>query len=393
LTTKKQQNSTPPSLGIPGPARFLIIAAAFVIVVAGMRAAVEIIVPFLMSVFLAVISTPALFWLKKKSISTPLAIVFVSLVLLVGGILVGVILTTSIADFTKDLPVYGNKLEREIQKVENRWNNWFEERRISFRKDKSSQSDTTPANVDKSEETATTVETEPISSEPASEKQKHKLSLSSFVNAEGVIKIMGDLMGQLGGIVTDGFLIYLTMVFILLEASILPNKIKMVMQKNPEAFGNLAKVADDIKKYLAIKTAFSLVTGILVMSWLIILEVKYPIVWGLLAFLLNFVPAIGSIIAAVPATLLAFLQLGPSTALITALGFLVVNVVIGNLIEPRLMGQRLGLSTLVVFLSLVFWGWVLGPMGMLLSVPLTMTIKIALQSHKETRSLSLLLGS
>jgi AI-2 transport protein TqsA len=292
LTTKKQQNSTPPSLGIPGPARFLIIAAAFVIVVAGMKAAVEIIVPFLMSVFLAVISTPALFWLKKKSISTPLAIVFVSLVLLVGGILVGVILTTSIADFTKDLPVYGNKLEREIQKVENRWNNWFEERRISFRKDKSSQSDTTPANMNKSEETATTVETEPISSELAPEKQKHKLSLSSFVNAEGVIKIMGDLMGQLGGIVTDGFLIYLTMVFILLEASILPNKIKMVMQKNPEAFGNLAKVAGDIKKYLAIKTAFSLVTGILVMSWLIILEVKYPVVWGLLAFLLNFVPGL-----------------------------------------------------------------------------------------------------
>lgn len=165
------------------------------------------------------------------------------------------------------------------------------------------------------------------------------------------------------------------------------------MQNNSEAFDNLAKVADNIKKYLAIKTAFSLVTGILVMSLLVILKVKYPIVWGLLAFLLNFVPAIGSIIAAIPATLLAFLQLGPSTALITALGFLVINIVIGNLIEPRLMGQRLGLSTLVVFLSLVFWGWVLGPMGMLLSVPLTMTIKIALESYKETRSFSLLLGS
>ena len=129
------------------------------------------------------------------------------------------------------------------------------------------------------------------------------------------------------------------------------------------------------------------------MAWLTVLGVKYPIVWGLIAFLLNFVPNIGSIIAAIPACILAFLQLGPGVAALAALGYVVVNIVLGNLIEPRLMGQRLGLSTLVVFLSLVFWGWVLGPVGMLLSVPLTMTVKIVLQSHPDTSKLAILLDS
>jgi predicted PurR-regulated permease PerM len=112
-----------------------------------------------------------------------------------------------------------------------------------------------------------------------------------------------------------------------------------------------------------------------------------------LAFLLNFVPSIGSIIAAVPAILLALIQLGSGTALMAGLGYLVVNIVIGSIIEPRIMGRGLGLSTLVVFLSLVFWGWVLGPVGMLLSVPLTMTLKIALDSREDTQWIGVLLGS
>ena len=204
---------------------------------------------------------------------------------------------------------------------------------------------------------------------------------------------MADLLAQLGSILTKGFLIYLTTIFILLEASILPGKIRAAMTNNPEAFDNLASIADDVKKYLAMKTVISLVTGLLIMFWLILLKVKYPIVWGLIAFLLNFVPNIGSIVAAVPATILAFLQLGFGGAALTALGYLLVNIIIGNFLEPRLMGERLGLSTLVVFLSLVFWGWVLGPIGMLLSVPLTMAVKIALQSHPESSKLAILLDS
>jgi len=113
----------------------------------------------------------------------------------------------------------------------------------------------------------------------------------------------------------------------------------------------------------------------------------------LLAFLLNFVPTLGSIIAAVPAVLLALVQLGVGDAALVAAGYLAVNTVVGNGLEPRMMGRGLNLSALVVFLSLVFWGWVLGPVGMLLSVPLTMTVKIALESSDETKWVGAMLGS
>jgi predicted PurR-regulated permease PerM len=126
---------------------------------------------------------------------------------------------------------------------------------------------------------------------------------------------------------------------------------------------------------------------------LTIIGVQSAVLWGLLAFMLNYVPNIGSIIAAVPAVLFALVGLGVGGALATVAVFAVVNVLIGSIIEPRYMGRGLGLSTLVVFVSLVFWGWVLGPVGMFLSVPLTMTVKIALGASESTRWVSVMLGS
>jgi predicted PurR-regulated permease PerM len=143
---------------------------------------------------------------------------------------------------------------------------------------------------------------------------------------------------------------------------------------------------------MMIKTLTSLATGILIAIWLAIIGVDFPVLWGVVAFALNFVPNIGSIIAAIPAILLALIQLGIFPALHAAIAFLVVNLVIGNAIEPRIMGKGVGLSTLVVFLSLVFWGWVLGPIGMLLSVPLTMIVKIGLENNEGTQKIAVLLS-
>jgi AI-2 transport protein TqsA len=148
----------------------------------------------------------------------------------------------------------------------------------------------------------------------------------------------------------------------------------------------------NVKHYMAIKTLISLATGTFVAILLAIIGVNYAILWGLLAFALNYVPNIGSIIAAVPAVLLAIVQLGVLKALVVAAGYVGINIIMGNFLEPRFMGRGLGLSTLVVFLSLLFWGWVLGPVGMLLSVPLTMTAKIALESRDDTRWIAVLLG-
>ena len=108
--------------------------------------------------------------------------------------------------------------------------------------------------------------------------------------------------------------------------------------------------------------------------------------------MLNYVPNIGSIFAAIPGVLTALVQFSALKAGYAAAGYIGINLLVGSVIEPRFMGRGLGMSTLVVFLSLVFWGWVLGPVGMLLSVPLTMILRIALEGNEDTRWIAVLLG-
>ena len=329
--------------------QFLITVAAFVIVVAGMRAAERILVPFLLSVFLAIICAPPLFWLRRKHVPTALALLIVIAGIMGIGLLMGTLVGASLKDFSATLPVYQVRLQEETKALLA----WFE--RIGIE----------------------------ISDQV----------LLEYFDPGAAMRLVAKTLTRLGGVLTNAFFIVLTVVFMLLEASNFPNKLRAILDPSNPTLANFDKITNDVKRYMARKTLVSLATGICIAIWLAILGVNYPLLWGLLAFLLNFVPNIGSIIAAIPAILLAFVQLGVSSALFAGLGFFVVNGVIGNVIEPRFVGRGLGLSTLVVFLSLVFWGWVLGPVGMLLSVPLTMTVKIALESSEDTRWIAILLGS
>lgn len=188
------------------------------------------------------------------------------------------------------------------------------------------------------------------------------------------------------------FLILLTVAFILFEASSFPVKLRAVLGDPWQVFPQFTKFVSDIERYMVIKTLISLTTGILIGIWLSILGVDFPILWGFLAFLLNYVPTVGSSIAAVPAVLLALIQLGIGSAVMATAGYMAVNFILDNVIETRLMGQRLGLSTLVVFLSLIFWGSLLGPVGMVLCIPLTMTLKFACENNKSTRWVAVFLG-
>ena len=144
---------------------------------------------------------------------------------------------------------------------------------------------------------------------------------------------------------------------------------------------------------MTIKTLTSALTGVTIAVGLLIEGVDFAVLWGFFAFLLNFIPNVGSFIAAVPAVLVAALQRGYGAALVTAGLYLAVNVVVGSILEPRWMGNQLGVSPLVVFLSLVFWGWVFGPVGMFLSVPLTISVQIMLASNPGTRWVAVLLGN
>ena len=216
--------------------------------------------------------------------------------------------------------------------------------------------------------------------------------LSNIFNPAAVLNIVGDALNQVSNLFADGFLILLTVIFMMLEVTSLPVKLKKILNNPDESIKRVQSVTLNINKYIAIKTWISLGTGILVFILLVILGVDYPLLWAVLAFVLHFIPTIGSIIALIPPVLLTIIQIGFVEAIIVLIGYVIINTIMGNILEPKYMGKGLGLSTLVVFLSLIFWGWVLGPIGMLLSVPLTITIKIILDSSDETRWLAVLLG-
>jgi predicted PurR-regulated permease PerM len=325
----------------------LLMLASFVIVVAGMKAASSILVPFFVAVFIAVVCTPPLFWLQRKGVPKVLALVLILVAILIVGLLFGALIGPSLNHFLNSLPEYQERLSTYIATI----TSWLHENGINI----------------------------------PEEEMPH-------IHPGWVMSLAGGIFSALSSVLTDAFLILLTVVFILLEAADLPKKLRLVL-KNPErSLSTIEKFSQSAKRYLVIKTLISATIGVVIWLWLLILGVDYPVFWGTLSFLLNYVPNIGSIIAALPVALLALVQLGVGSALLTVLGFVVVHIVVGNIIEPKLTGKGLSLSTLVVFLSLVFWGWVLGPIGMILSVPMTSLVTIALESYEETRGLAIMLG-
>ena len=328
---------------------FAIVIAAFIIIVAGMRAASSIIVPFLLAAFISIVASPPFYWLQSKKIPKAASLLIVILVFLLFIFIIALLIGTSINDFTSKIPFYEERLKTQT----NDFIQWLHQMNIG----------------------------------------KESLKLNEIIKPAAVLTILGNALNELSGLLTNGFLILLTVIFMMLELSSLPVKLKKIF-KNPDAsIDRVQSILKNINKYIAIKTVISLITGLLASVLCMIIGIDYPILWGTLAFVLNFIPTIGSLIALIPPVLLALIQIGPVEALIVLVGYIVINTIMGNIIEPKFMGKGLGLSTLVVFLSLIFWGWVLGPIGMLLSVPLTIAVEIIFDSSEETRWIAVLLGA
>ena len=216
--------------------------------------------------------------------------------------------------------------------------------------------------------------------------------LYEYVDPNFIIQSVANTLSAFGNVLTNYFLILFIVMFTLLEAAGFSNKIKLAFKNSDKSITNFHTFSENMNKYLTIKTIVSFITGILIYLSLIALGIDHAVMWGLVAFFLNYIPNIGSIIASIPAIIIAFIQFNALYAIIVAIIYLLVNVVMGSIIEPKYLGKELGLSTLIIFLSLIFWGWLLGPVGMLLSVPLTMIMKIALESNDETKWIAILLS-
>ncbi len=339
--TRKRQNNFVPRRNV------LLALAAFVVVIAGIKAAEAIIVPFLVALFLAVICYPVILWFSKKGIPVWVAILFIVCCIILIEMALASLISSSLASFTGNVPIYQMRLKSfYIDVIE-----WLQNHGVK--------------NID------------PV----------YEFDPSS------IMPIAATMLKQLAGLLKNAFFVLITLIFILFETGGITAKLQAVFSDKKDTLDNYATILAGVNRFLGIKTLTSAATGLLVTAWLLILGVDYALLWGVLAFLLNYIPTIGSIIASIPALLLALVQLGPAEMGVCALGYVVINITISNFIEPRFMGDGVGLSALVVFLSMAFWGWVLGPAGMLLSVPLTMSVKIAASSNYRMRWIAIMLGT
>ncbi|MBU1101906.1 MAG: AI-2E family transporter [Bacteroidetes bacterium] len=329
--------------------RILVGTAAFVIIVAGINLAQTVVVLLLVSFFLAILATHPVLWLKEKKVPSGLAVLIVMTGMITIIVLIGAQLGTSISGLSDELPLLQSSIRKQVLNLS------------AF-----------------------------LRSKGISGTQK---ILLEYIKPEVIMSLTAGLLTGLSSILSDLILILLTVTFILLEVSSFPLKVRTILGDPHKIFPHFTKYVIDMKRYMVIKTIINLVAGILIALWMYILGVQFPILWGFLAFLLHYIPNIGAIIAAIPAALLALVQLGLGSAILVLVGNVVVGFVIGNVIETRLMGRKLGLSTLVVFLSLLFWGSILGLVGAILCIPLTMTLKYAFESNESTQWIALLLGS
>lgn len=323
--------------------------AALIIILAGAMYAKTIIAPFLLALFISIICIQPITWLEKKRIPRWIAII--------------VIILGLVSLFFGFSSLIGGTLSFFL------------------------------SNVSKYETTVTTISKSVIQFLNDKGLKIPEDQISSLIQPAKILEFTSGAMKQLFTLLGNTFLIFLIILFILMEFGSFSDKAKAITNGPDKSIAYFSTILQDIRHYLGIKTLVCLSIGILIYIAMLIIGVDYPLLWALIAGLMNYIPNIGSIIATIPAFLFALVQLGLGGALWTLGAFMVIHNVLGNFIEPKIMGKGLGLSTLVVLLSLLFWGFILGLVGMFLAVPFTLTMKIILEQNDKTRWLAILLGT
>ena len=322
--------------------------ASLVVILAGIHAAADIIVQLLLALFFAIVLNPLVTWFIRRGVQRPVAITIVVVVMLIAlTALVGV-LAASFNEFISMLPKFNKELTRKLFKLQEM---------LPF------------LNLHMSPE-----------------------RMLQRMDSEKVVTFTTALMTGLSGAMASVLLLVMTVVFMLFEVRHVPYKMRFALNNPQIHIAGLHRALKGVSHYLALKTLLSLWTGVIVWLGLELMGVQFALMWAVLAFLLNYVPNIGAVISAVPPMIQVLLFNGIYECILVGALFLVVHMVIGSILEPRMMGHRLGMSTMVVFLSLLIWGWLLGPVGMLLSVPLTSVCKIWMETTKGGSKLAILLG-
>lgn len=323
--------------------------AAFLIIIGVVMYASSVVTPILLALFITIVCAQPIKWLQEKKVPNGLAVTSVLLVIL--GILFGLgeVIGRSIVQFSNDSAFYATRLNKMMTSLLETLHGM---------------------GMDLSVE-----------------------KLESLISPSRIMTISTSFLGAIGNLMSNMFLIIFIIIFMLFEITSFSTKLNAITDTGSGTTGYITRITTSVRQYLGLMTIVSLLTGILIYIALRIIGVDYAILWALIAFLFNFVPNIGSILAGIPAVIFAAIQLGFGGSLWTMGAYIAINMIIGNVIQPPLMGKGLGLSTLVVFLSLIFWGYILGTIGMFLSVPLTMVVKIILEQKESTKWMAILLGT
>jgi predicted PurR-regulated permease PerM len=334
--------------GFSPVARGLIVAAAVAIVVIAVEAAAPIIAPILLAAFVAVIASSPLRWMQRRGVPKWIALGLIVFVLLDVGSIIALISTGALEGLRDSLPGYQERLILLSEQL----GGWLERLGV----------------------------------------QNAGEATTDILDPAVAMALVRAALANAGGVFASGLLILLAVVFMLLEASGMLAKLRAAFRLDAAAEDRLTRLLDSLNQYMRIKILTSLGTAVCIWIWVWFLGIDFAVLWAVLAFFLNFIPFVGAFLMAIPAILVALVQTDLGTTLLVAAGYLVVNTAIGSVLEPRIMGRGLGISTLAVFLSLLFWSWVLGTVGAFLSVPLTMALIIAFEASPHTRPIAVLLG-
>lgn len=321
--------------------------AAAIVVLAGLRLGAPLLVPIALALFLAILSLPLFQALLARRVPAGLAILVTFLVLLAAVSVFAVLLMVSLGELRQVAPGYVTTLQERISYTAE----WWQTKGISIR-------DWIPPR---------------------------------WRQPERVAELLGGAIRGAAVLLSETTLILLLLVFLLGESAVFPRKLERLPAAVREPLRQFGHVSSELQRYLVIKTLMSALIGLAAGAWVAWLGVDFAVLCGLTAFAFHFVPNIGAILAGAPAMLIAFVQHDLAKSLAVIVGYLVIGLVLGSLVEPALLGRRLGLSTLAVFLSLVIWGWLWGPVGMFLSVPLTLAVKILLSRSGEWHWIAVLL--
>jgi len=326
--------------------RVMLILAATVVVLVGIRLSAPILNPIFFAVVLTLLFSPIYSWLKRRGLPSPLALVIMLVVIAAIFIALFFILGVSISKFSERVGFYTSQLNSQLVDLDA----LLERLGLS--------------NVD----------------------------LRDVIKPSALTDVLGTILSGIAGFLSDLFLILVIMLFLLAEGPAMMDRLRAGTSGDNPQVERLTTIGRSVVRQFGLRAIVNLVTGAGVTVLLFFLGVDFPLLWGILTFFLSFVPYIGLVLAVTPAVVLALAEFGVSRAVLVIAGVIVINILAENVLSPMMMGRGLNISPTIVFLSFVFWAWLLGGPGAFLALPITLFVAVMFDTFPETRWLASLIG-